>query len=178
MLVVAAVPLLGGCAVALSEAEPAKDVFCVQRAQVSLKDAVEAAERQGGRAIDAHFRQDEELGCLTNKPSYYEVTLLSRGALRTVDVDARTKQAQSRRRDDPSLLKRLSKFLDTLVEAAPLDTGVAPRARLSLPAAIDRAEEPNAKAVAAQLEQKDGVLGYTVKLVEDGKLKLAWVAAG
>ena len=75
-------------------------------------------------------------------------------------------------------MKRLSKFLDTLVEAAPLDPSVAPRIRLSLPAAIDRAEEPNAKAVAAQLEQKDGVLGYTIKLVEDGKLKLAWVAAG
>ena len=163
---------------ALSEAEPAKDVFCVQRAQVSLKDAVETAERLGGRAVDAHFRQDEELGCLTNKPSYYEVTLLSRGAFRTVDVDAHSNQAQSRPHEDPSLLKRLSKFLDTLVEAAPPDAGVAPRIRLSLPAAIDRAEEPNAKAVAAQLEQKDGVLGYTVKLVEDGRLRLAWIAAG
>jgi uncharacterized membrane protein YkoI len=177
-LVLTAIPLLGGCAAALSEAEPSKDVFCVQRAQVSLKDAVETAEKQGGRAVDAHFRQDEELGCLTDKPSYYEVTLLSRGALRTVDVDAHSNQAHSRPRKDESLLKRMSKFLDTLVEPAPVDPSVAPRVRLSLPAAIDRAEEPNAKAVAAQLEQKDGVLGYTVKLVENGKLKLAWIAAG
>src|SRR6266550_1147309 len=175
MLVVAAFPVLGGCAVALSEAEPSKDVFCVQRAQVSLRDAVQTAEKQGARAVDAHFRQDEELGCLTNKPSYYEVTLLSRGALRTVDVDARSNQAQLRPREDPSLLKRLSKFLDTLVEPAPVDPSVAPRIRLSLPAAIDKAEEPNAKAVAAELEQKDGVLGYTVKLVQDGKLRLAWI---
>src|SRR6266852_6106359 len=121
IFVLAGLPLLGGCATALSEAEPLKDVFCVQRAPVSLKDAVETAEKQsGGRAVDAHFRQDEELGCLTNKPSYYEVTLLSRGALRTVDVDARSNQAQLRPREDPSLLKRLSKFLDTLVQPAPV----------------------------------------------------------
>src|SRR6266513_1118280 len=176
IFVLAAVPVLGGCATALSDAEPSKDVFCVQRAPVSLKDAVETAEKQGGRAVDAHFRQDEEFGCLTEKPSYYEVTLLSRGALTTVDVDARSNQAQLRPREDQSLLKRLSKFLDTLVEPAPPDPSVAPRVRLSLPAAIDRAEEPNAKAVAAELEQKDGVLGYTVKLVENGRLKLAWVA--
>ena len=71
----------------------------MQRAQVSLRDAVQTAEKQGGRAVDAHFRQDEELGCLTDKPSYYEVTLLSRGALRTVDVDARSNQAQLRPRE-------------------------------------------------------------------------------
>ncbi len=174
----AAIPLLVGCATALSDAEPSKDVFCVQRAKVSLKDAVETAEKQGGRAVDAHFRQDEELGCLSNKPSYYEVTLLSGGVLKTVDVDARSNQAQSRSSEDESILKRISKFLDRLVEPAPPDANIAPHVRLSLPAAIARAEEPNAKAVAAELEQKDGVVGYTVKLVENGRLKLAWVAAG
>src|SRR5258708_37235580 len=116
IFVLAGLPLLGGCATALSEAEPSKDVFCVQRAPVSLKDALETAEKQGGRAVDAHFRQDEELGCLTNKPSHYEVTLLSGGALTTVDVDAGSNQAQSRPRDE-SILKRESNFLDRLVEA-------------------------------------------------------------
>jgi uncharacterized membrane protein YkoI len=178
MLVVATIPLLGGCATALSEAEPAKDVFCVQRAQVSLKDAVETAEKQGGRAVDAHFRQDEELGCLTNKPSYYEVTLLSRGALKTVDVDARSNMAETRALKDQSILKRISRFLDRLVERDDPNTRLAPRVRLSMGAAIDRAEEPNAKVVAAELEQKDGALGYTVKLVENGRLRLAWIAAG
>jgi hypothetical protein len=167
-----------GCAASLSQAEPLKDVFCVQRAGVSLKDAVETAEKQGGMAIDAHFRQDEELGCLTNKPSYYEVTLLSRGGLRTVDVDAHSNQAKNRPAGDQSILKRISQFLDRLVESAPPDASAAPRVRLSLPAAIDRAEEPNAKAVAAELVQKGGMIGYTVKLVENGRLKLAWVAAG
>jgi uncharacterized membrane protein YkoI len=175
ILIFAAISLLGGCATAL----PSKDVFCVQRASVSLKDAVETAEKQGGgRAVDAHFRQDEELGCLTNKPSYYEVTLLSRGALETVDVDARSSQAQMRLRRDESLLKRISKLLDRLVEPAAPDARVAPRVRLSLPAAIEKAEEPNAKAVAAELEQKGGMLGYEVELVENGRLKRAWVAAG
>jgi uncharacterized membrane protein YkoI len=47
-----------------------------------------------------------------------------------------------------------------------------------LPAAIEKAEEPNAKAVAAELEQKGGMLGYEVELVENGRLKRAWVAAG
>src|SRR5258706_4195229 len=175
-LVLAAIPLLG-CATALSDAEPLKDVFCVQRARLSLKEAVETAEREGGRAVDAHFRQDEELGCLTNRPSHYEVTLLSRGELKTVDVDAGSNQAQSRPRDE-SILKRVSNFLDRLVESAPPDANAAQRVRLSMQAAIDRAEEPNAKVVAAQLEQKDGAFGYTVKLVENGRLKLTWVAAG
>src|ERR1700704_3995055 len=97
IFVLAAIPLLGGCATSLADAEPSKDVFCVQRAPVSLRDAVETAEKRGGgRAVDAHFRQDEEFGCLTNKPSYYEVTLLWRGALETVDVDARSNRAESR----------------------------------------------------------------------------------
>jgi uncharacterized membrane protein YkoI len=173
-----AIPYLGGCATALSEAEPLKDVFCVQRAQVSLKDAVETAEKQGGRAVDAHFRQDEELGCLTNKPSYYEVTLLSRGALKTVDVDARSNVAETRALEDQSILKRISRFLDRLVERDDPDTSLARRVRLSMGAAIDRAEEPNSKVVAAELEQKDGTLGYTVKLVQNGRLRLAWIAAG
>jgi uncharacterized membrane protein YkoI len=178
ILVLTAILLLGGCATPLSEAEPLKDVFCVQRAQVSLKDAVGTAEKQGGRAVDAHFRQDEELGCLTNKPSYYEVTLLSRGALKTVDVDARSNVAQTRAREDGSILKRISKFLDRLVERDAPDTSLAPRIRLSMQGAIDKAEEPNAKVVAAELEEKDGAIGYTVKLVENGRLKLAWIAAG
>jgi uncharacterized membrane protein YkoI len=178
MLVFTAIPLLVGCGTVLSEAEPAKDVFCVQRASVSLKDAVETAEKQGGRAVDAHFRQDEELGCLTNKPSYYEVTLLSRGELKTIDVDARSKLAENSPKGDASILKRVTKFLDRLVETAPSDASAAPRVRLSLPAAIDRAAEPNAKVVAAGLEERDGMIGYTVKLVEDGRLKLEWVAAG
>lgn len=176
-LLITAIPFLGGCVGTLSEAEPSKDVFCVQRAPVSLKDAVETAEKQGGRAVDAHFRQDEELGCLTNKPSHYEVTLLSRGSLKTVDVDARSNQAQNRPNNE-SILKRISKFLDRFGEPQPPDASVAPRVKLSLPAAIDEVEEPNARAVAAELEQKNGVLGYIVKLVENGRLKLAWVAAG
>jgi uncharacterized membrane protein YkoI len=153
-------------------------VFCVQRARVSLKDAVQSAEKQGGRAVDAHFRQDEELGCLSNKPGYYEVTLLSGGALKTVDVDARSSQADSRPREDESLLKSISKFLDRFAERAAADPSAASRVRLSMQAAIDRAAEPNAKVVAAQLEQRDGTLGYEVKLVENGRVKLAWVAAG
>ena len=176
-LILGAIPLVSGCATALSEAEPLKDVFCVQRANVSLKDAVQTAEKGGGRAIDAHFRQDEELGCLTNKPSHYEVTLLSRGELKTIDVDAQSNQAQNRPRNE-SILKRVSNFLDELVEAPSPDPNVARHVRLSMEAAIDRAEEPNAKVLAAQLEQKDGAFGYTVKLVENGRLRLAWVAAG
>lgn len=177
ILIFAAIPLLGGCATSLADAEPSKDVFCVQRAPVSLKDAVEAAEKQGGRAVDAHFRQDEELGCLTNKPGHYEVTLLSGGELKTIDVDARSNQPQNGARDE-SILNRVSTFLDRLVESAPQDPKAVSRVRLSMQAAIARAEEPNTKVVAAQLEKRNGTLGYEVKLVENGKLKLAWVVAG
>src|SRR5258708_32056471 len=140
IFVLAGLPLLGGCATALADAEPSKDVFCVKRAPVSLKDAVETAEKQGGRAVDAHFRQDEELGCLTNKPSHYEVTLLSGGALRTVDVDAHSNQTQNRAREDESLLKRISKLLHRLVYPSPPGPGVAPPCRRCLPVAIEEAD--------------------------------------
>ena len=169
---------LGGCATAISDAEPIKAVQCVQRAPVSLKQAVETAEQQGGRAVDAHFRQDEELGCLTNKPSYYEVTLLSGGKLRTVNVDARTNAVEARAPDETSVWKRISKTLDRLFERPATAPGAAPVVPVTLPEAVARVEAPGTKIVAAQLDQKGDRLGYTVKLVEQGKLKFAWVDAG
>ena len=168
----------GGCATAISDAEPSKDVACVQRAPVSLRQAVETAEQQGGRAVDAHFRQDEELGCLTNKPSYYEVTLFSAGKLRTVNVDAYTNIVEARAPDETSVWKRVSKSLDRLFERPASAPGAAPLVPVTLPEAVARVEAPGTKIVAAQLDQKGDQFGYTVKLVEQGKLKFAWVDAG
>ena len=169
---------LAGCATALSDAEPIKAVECVQRAPVSLKQAVQTAEQQGGRAVDAHFRQDEELGCLTGKRSYYEVTLLSAGKLRTVDVDAQSNSVATGAPGDTSIWKRISKSLDRLFERPATASGAAPLAPVTLPEAVARFEAPGTKVVAAQLDQKGDHFGYTVKLVEQGKLKFAWVDAG
>jgi hypothetical protein len=169
---------LGACAAVISDAEPSKDVACVQKAPVSLKQAVEKAEQQGGRAVDAHFRQDEELGCLTNKPSYYEVTLLSGGKLRTVNVDAQTNTVDASAPDETSVWKRISKNLDRLFERPATAPGAAPFVPVTLSEAVAQVETPGTKVLAAQLDQKGERFGYTVKLVEEGRLKFAWVDAG
>jgi hypothetical protein len=172
------IPALAGCATPLSEAEPIKDVECVQRAPVSLKQAVETAEEQGGRAVDAHFRQDEELGCLTNKPSYFEITLLSNGKLKTINVDAHANLVAPLAPEHASAWKRISRSLDRLFERGPSSPGVAPLVPVTLSDAIATVEGPRTKVLAAQLDQKNNRFGYSVKLVEDGKLKSAWVDAG
>jgi uncharacterized membrane protein YkoI len=176
-LLFAALPL-GGCATAFSDAEPIKDVECVQQAPVSLRQAVETAERQGGRAVDAHFRQDEELGCLTNKPSYFDVTLLTDGKLRTVSVDAHSNVVEPGAPGDAPIWKRISRSLDRLFERGASAPEAAARVPVTLPEAVATVEGPRTKIVAAQLDEKGDRFGYSVKLVEGGKLKFAWVDAG
>jgi uncharacterized membrane protein YkoI len=145
---------------------------------VSLKQAVETAEKRGGRAVDAHFRQDEELGCLTNKPSYFDVTLLSDGKLNTVKVDAHTNRVEPVEPGDASVWKRISRSLDRLFESGPSAPNAAPLVPVTLQEAVAMVEGPQTKVIAAQLDQKNSRFGYSVKLVEDGKLRSTWVDAG
>ena len=171
----AAMLLTSGCATLLAEAEPAKDVVCFQSAKVSLTDAILTAERQGGRAVAARYRQDEELGCLVNKPGEYDVTLLDRGALRTVAVDAKTRAIGSA---EPrgTVFERTSRFLDRLFEH---DSGksarLAPEVTPGLLESIAIAERSGGKAIKAHIDDKGGRLGYSVKLVNQGKTRTAWV---
>jgi hypothetical protein len=95
---IAASALLGvaGCAGHLGEFEPFRKVACFEAARVSLNDAIAVAEEQGGNAIDADYRQDEEMGCLQNNPGVYDITLLVSGRITVVSVDARSRQVGPR----------------------------------------------------------------------------------
>jgi hypothetical protein len=105
------------------------------------------------------------------------VTLLSAGKLRTVNIDAHT-NTETRAPDETSVWKRISKGLDRLFERPANAPGAAPLVPVTLPEAVAQVETPGANVLAAQLDQKGDRLGYTVKLVEQGKLKFAWVDAG
>jgi hypothetical protein len=87
-LVAVAPVIISGCALNPTEIEPYREVSCFQAARVSLNDAVEAAQRSGGTAIEGDYIQDREMGCIVGDPGYYEVTLLSGRKLTVVNVDS------------------------------------------------------------------------------------------
>lgn len=177
LLPVLAAMLLGGCATALSEAEPAKDIVCFQSAKISLTDAILAAERSGGHAVAARYRQDEELGCLVKKPGEYTVTLLEGNVLRTVAVDPNTRVVGAPH-TGKTVLERTGHFLDRLFEHDPLENAQAVRGPTpSLLDSIAVAERSGGKAIKAHIDDREGKLGIVVKLVEDGKTRVAWVDA-
>jgi uncharacterized membrane protein YkoI len=169
----------GGCAATLSEAEPAKDVVCFEKAKVSLSDAIRAAERATqGHAVAARYRQDEELGCLVNKPGVYDVTLLDAGGAQTVAVNARNAAIGSAAAKG-SIWHRASRFLDRLFERDSQESAaLASAASPNLLASIAAAERAGGKAMAVYVDEKDARLGYAVTLVEDGKARTAWVDSG
>jgi hypothetical protein len=59
-----------------------------------------------------------------------------------------------------------------------LAPNAAPLVPVTLQEAVAMVEGPQTKVIAAQLDQKNSRFGYSVKLVEDGKLRSAWVDAG
>src|ERR1051325_5270961 len=79
---------VGGCALNPTEIEPYREVSYFEAAKVSLRDAVEAAEIEGGKAIDAAYRQVREMGCLERDAGYYDVTVLIGDTLSKVSIDA------------------------------------------------------------------------------------------
>jgi hypothetical protein len=86
----------GGCALNPLEIEPFREVSCFEAAKVSLHDAVEVAQIEGGMAIDAAYRQTQEMGCLEGNAGYYHVTIPLGEKLVPVSVDARSQQIQPR----------------------------------------------------------------------------------
>jgi hypothetical protein len=166
---------LGACANFLAEWEPARETVCVQTARYSLLDAVAAAERQGGRAIDAHYHQSDELGCLTNRPGRYEVTLLTAGRLESVAVDARTGETSlldgSRRS-----LENFGRAIGSLFAASPSERArLAPAVRIGLPDAVALAGQASGKVLKVALDGTHSRPGYSVTLVERGRTRTIWV---
>jgi hypothetical protein len=148
-----AVALLGlaGCAEHLGAFEPLREVACFQAARVSLREAIATAEGGNGRAIDADYRQDEELGCLQNDPGAYDITLLAGNRIEVVSVDARTRQVGPR---EPAGV--LSALLGgERFEGSPSDmVRIVPRLGIDISQAIGIAEQQGGKAMVAWVEAK------------------------
>jgi uncharacterized membrane protein YkoI len=152
--------------------EPFREVSCFEAARVSLKDAIATAEAGDGKALDADYRQDEEMGCLTNDPGVYDVTVLASGRINTMSVDARTRAVGPR---------EASGVMNALLGGSPFEGSPAdmarmmPRLAVDISQAIDLAEKQGGKAMTAWIEAKNGRAGYTVKLVERGKVRETWI---
>lgn len=163
---------VGGCEHA-GVFEPYREVTCVQRARVSLKDAVAAAEVGGGRTLDADYRQHEELGCLRSNPGAYDITLFAGETISVVSVDADSGRVGPQER---------ATVMDAIFhggqhfEGSPADMArMIPSLSLGISQAIEVAETRGGKAMSAWIEAKDGKPGYTVKVVEAGGVRLTWV---
>jgi len=166
-----ALAIIAGCA----DFEPFRNVSCFEAARLSLADAIATAERQGGQAIKAAYRQDSEFGCLQNNPGIYEVALLSGGMVRVVSVDARSGQMGPHTNAvavgllGEGLLEKI--FVRGHVPAV----NAAPAVALTISEAAELAEEDGGKAMVAWVDNNEGKPGYRVKLVENGKTRTAWV---
>lgn len=166
--------LLSGCSTTLAEFEPYREVVCFAGVKVSLSEAVAAAERQGGRVIDAHYHQSDELGCLIDKPGYYDVTMLRQGRVTSATVDVRTNIVAMRQPGSGG--RYLGKiFVD--------DPESQARAVLQIPLrmtdAITLAEREGGRAMKAYVDSRDNKPGYLVKLVmSGGKVRAAWIDGG
>ena len=174
LLMVSAV-FLSSCAYDLAEIEPYREVACFGQAKVSLRDAVETAETEGGRAIDGSYRQVREMGCLERDAGYYDVTVLIGAKLSMVSVDAATQQIQPRK--EQGFGRELGgQFFERLFEGSPEEHAkAAAQMKVHVHQAIDKAEKDGGKAMEVRAEEKSGRPGYTLKLVDHGKLRIAWV---
>jgi uncharacterized membrane protein YkoI len=167
-----AVALLGlaGCE-HLGVFEPYREVSCFQAARVSLKTAIDTAKTDGGTVLDADYRQDEEMGCLQNDPGVYDVTLFAGGRIVTVSVNARTGQTGPRQ-EQPVMTALLG---NPVPGSAADQARMVPRLAIDISQAIDRAEAQGGKAMVAWIEANNGRAGYTVKLVERGRVRETWI---
>jgi hypothetical protein len=170
--IVAAAALLGlgGCE-HLGVFEPFREVACFEAAKVSLKDAIATAETGNARVLDVDYRQDEEMGCLHTNPGAYDVTLLIGGRIGTVSVDAATRSIGQR--EESGVMTAL---LGNPFPGSPADMArIAPRLGIGISQAVGIAEQQGGKAMVAWIEEKNKRAGYTVKLVERGRVRETWI---
>jgi hypothetical protein len=163
------------CAINPTELEPYREVSCFVAAKVSLRDAAEAAEVEGGRAIDGVYRQVSEQGCLNGDAGYYDVTVLVGGTLSRVSVDAASQQIRARN-SDVTGRGWAGEIFERIVHGTS-DTRIpaAERTSIHLHDAIASAEEQGGRAMEARIEMKNGTPGFSIGLVEHGRLRTAWL---
>ena len=150
---------------------------CLERAHVSLRQAITTVESEGGRVLDANFRQEQELGCLTGNPGLYDMTLLAGGRIMTVSVDANTGQTGPRVESSAmsALLGALSFSGNRTVFNEAGMASLLPRLTTTMPEAVRMAEGNEGKAMVVWIEINQGRAGYMIKVVRDGRVRKVWI---
>jgi hypothetical protein len=175
MILLPALMAVGSCALNPIEIEPFREVSCFEAAKISLHDAVKAAEIEGGLAMDAAYRQTEEMGCLEGNAGYYDVTVLVNGRIVPVSVDAKSQQIQPHL-DQGFARDVMGQYIERLAEGGTAQRiPVARQEKLPLSEAIAIAERSGGKAMEARVQAQAGKPGYAVKLVDHGKLRMDWI---
>lgn len=152
--------------------EPFREVSCFEAAKVSLMEAINIARAGTGRVLDADYRQDEEMGCLQNEPGVYDITILLDGRISMVSVNAGTGAIGPREQ---------ASVMTAIIGSTPFPGSHAemvafvPRLGINMPEAIEAAEKQGGKAMVAWIEARNGRAGYTVKLVQQGRVRETWI---
>ena len=154
--------------------EPAREVECLGRARVSLKQAVAAAEAAGGTALDADYREERELGCLRNEPGAYDITLVTGGRISVVSVNAGSGQVGPR--EEQGVMNALMSGGIRFEGSAADMARMAPGMSVDLSQAVDIAEQQGGKTISVWIEAQNGQPGYTVKVVQNGRVRVTWIA--
>ena len=165
------------CAINPTELEPFREVSCFSRAKVSLRDAVETAEIEGGRAIDGVYREPRELGCLDRDPGYYDVTIFIGDTLSRVSVDAASQQIRARNSDVTGRGWAGDIFERLVHGTSDSRISAAKRTSVHLHDGIASAEKQGGKAMEARVEMKNGRPGFLIGLVDHGRLRTTWLEA-
>lgn len=152
-LIASSVILAAGLASGAAFAADKADISALEKAAVSMHDAIATAEKaSGGKAIDVSFDDD--------KGGTYEITLINGDKTEHYTVNAVAKPAAAM--PDKSLAAKAN--IETKGEKDALKM-----AKLSLSDAVAKAEsETKGKAIGAELTRKDKATFYDVDVVGAG----------
>jgi hypothetical protein len=104
------------------------------------------------------------------------VTLLEGGKIRAVSVDARSRAVGAQ--PESTVMNALLGG-GPRVEGSPAEMArMLPTMSMNMTEAIETAEQDGGKVMAAWIETKNGKPGYTVKLVQNGRVRVGWVEGG
>jgi len=133
-----------------------------------------AAEAGGGKALDVDYRETRELGCLQDDPGAYAVTLLTAGRISAVSVNAGSGQVGPR--EEQGVMNALMSGGVRFEGSAADMARMAPSLAIDISQAVDIAEREGGKTLSAWIEAQNGRPGYTVKVVQNSRVRVTWVA--
>lgn len=148
--------------IAFSDRVGGKDIAALAKSNVSLGQAIGAAERDThGKAVEAVFK------AAPDQP-HYVVWVMENGRVLAAGVDARSGTVTRLGRGVP---------LHRLVPGERAEFRITGKEPLSLGGAVAIAQKDSGNApIAASLERSDRTRGYEVALVDKGALATVWVS--